>query len=284
MTENDQAPGSHEDLRPLGWSRVALGALFLVRTTPLLAPLDIGFLHDAVPLLAWPDGSEPLGPVGLALPANVRMVLAVVRTLAAFAFTLGVFTRPAGLLAGALGYVTVLQDPSRLNTTMHVLFLGTMILAVTDAGAAVAFRPSPARSPISSRWLVRSWTASIYFFAAVAKLRADWLDGRTLELFWQEGAFRGGLVDTIMRSPHARQLVAMTLAPVELALAPFLLLPRTRKVGLALALLLHITFEVVASPDVFGWAMVALLISFLPLPRSIVTDLAGTHPPAPVRR
>jgi hypothetical protein len=35
----------------LGRARVALGAIFLLRTTPLLAPLHVSFLADSYPLL-----------------------------------------------------------------------------------------------------------------------------------------------------------------------------------------------------------------------------------------
>jgi len=55
---------------------------------------------------------------------------------------------------------------------------------------------------------------------------------------------------------------------LELALAPLLLYPRTRRAGVVLALMMHATLEFAASPDVFGWAMVALLLAFWPRPSS----------------
>jgi len=45
------------DLRPLAWCRAAIGAVLLLRTTPLLAPFHIWFLRDAFPLLGWPDAA-----------------------------------------------------------------------------------------------------------------------------------------------------------------------------------------------------------------------------------
>jgi hypothetical protein len=182
---------------------------------------------------------------------------------AAVAFTIGVRARLAGLLAGGLGYVTVLQDPARFFTTHHVIFLGTILLACTDAVAACALRPAPRRSPTSSAWLIRAWVASIYFWAAIAKLRADWFDGRTFALLSREGLFRPFVASTLLSTDAKRSVVAWCVVLTELALAPLLLIPRTRRVGLALAIAFHLGLEWAASPDLFGWVMIALLIAFL---------------------
>src|SRR5688572_30313384 len=66
------------DLRPLGWSRAALGLLFLIRTTPLLAPLHLWALSDTSPLLGWPDDRWHGTPVGIALPPSIVASLCVV--------------------------------------------------------------------------------------------------------------------------------------------------------------------------------------------------------------
>jgi hypothetical protein len=50
---------------------------------------------------------------------------------------------------------------------------------------------------------------------------------------------------------------------MEFALAVLLLVRRSRRVGLALAVMFHLGLEWATSPDLFGWAMIALLLSFL---------------------
>jgi hypothetical protein len=40
--------------------------------------------------------------------------------------------------------------------------------------------------------------------------------------------------------------------------------PRTRLVGLALAVVFHIGLEWMGHPDVIGWVMIALLLVFVP--------------------
>jgi hypothetical protein len=261
-------------LRALGAARVVLGATFLLRTTPLLLPLDPPFAFELRPLLAWPDGRPHFAPAiaALALPNGLRAVLCLLRTAAAIAFTAGLAARPAGLLAALLGYVTVLQDPARFYGTLHALFLGTAVLALAGAGGTLALRPEPVRSPRSGVWLARVFVASIYFWAALAKLRPDWLDGRTLALYLDDGAFRPGLGAALLGTAAQRAASARAIVAFELAAPVLLLWPRTRRLGLVLALGFHAIIEVVAAPDVFGWVMAALLLCFWQ-PR---------EPPAPV--
>ena len=261
MSVTRAALALHSDGDDLGRSRVAVGAIFLLRTTPLLAPLHVSFLADTYPLLGWPDSHARLEPLLLlALPAIWLKAFCIVRTIAALAFTAGVLAGPAGLVAGVLGYVTVTQDPGRLNTTQHVIFLGTMLLAMTDATSRCALFPAPARDLRSSRFLMRVWIASIYFWAGLAKVRPDWLDGRALGLFAGEGLVRPALGAVLLSTSALRAILANAVALGELAIVPLLLARRTRRLGVIAALGLHAAFEAAVSPDLFGWAMAALLL------------------------
>jgi hypothetical protein len=252
-----------DPLGGLGRARVALGCVFLLRTTPVLAPFHISFLADANPLLGWPDGHARFAPFIPALPAALLAILCVIRTLAAVAFTLGVCARVSGFVAGGLGYLTVLQDPARLYTTHHVIFLGTILLASTDAVSVCAVSPELRRSPKSSLLLIRAWVASIYAWAAIAKVRTDWLDGRTFVVLARGGLLRPFVAATMLASAPVRAFMACGTVAMELALAVLLLVRRSRRFGLALAVVFHLGLEWATSPDLFGWAMIALLLAFL---------------------
>ena len=251
-------------MKPLAWSRIAMGALFLFRTTPLIDFLRLPFATDTWPLLGWPT-EQWAGASWFHLPMAVAAAACVIRTIAAILFTLGVATTLSGLTAGALGYLVMLQHPFGLPFTLHLLFQGTIVLAVADSGTALALRPEPSRAPRSSLLLVRCFLASIYFWAGIGKLRSDWLDGRTLALFQSDGAFHGWANRTILATSAMRTACAVGVVVVELSLPWLLLIPRTQIVGLGLALAFHFAIEVSARPDLLGWEMAALLLALWPV-------------------
>lgn len=250
----------------LGWSRAALGALFLLRTTPLLAPLHVGFLAGTVPLLGWPDHAFA-GAALLPLPPVVVATLCILRTLAAAAFMLGVRTRAAGIVAGTAAYLVLAQTPFDFLLTYHLLFLGTLLVAVAGGGVAFALRPEAPRDEQSGERLVQLFVVSIYAWAAFAKLRPDWLDGRTLELFHADGALRGGLADLLLAGPARRTAVAVGVVATEALLGPLLLWARSRRYALVVAVAFHAALQIVATPDFFSWEMLALLLCFWPVAR-----------------
>lgn len=251
-------------LRAIGLARAAFGAVFLARTTPVLAPVAPALAARAWPLLGWPDAAWHAPVLGLRLPPAVVALLCVARTAGAVGLMLGVRSSLCGLVAGVAGYLVLAQDAFGYFHHLHMLFLGAILFACVDADGAIALRPATARSPRSSAWLLRAWVASIYAWAAVAKLRPDWLDGRALALFHAEGALHGALADAVLASPHRRAAVACTVVLVEALLGPALLWPRSRRVALVVALALHAGFELVGRVDTIGWQMAALLLVFLP--------------------
>jgi hypothetical protein len=254
---------STEPLRPLAWARIGVALVLLLRTTPVLGWFLPG-LADANPLLGWPHAGHRVAAFGLSLPVFAIQGLCIVRTVAALAFLVGFRALPMGIVAGFSGYLVLLQDAYAFTFTQHLLLLGTVVLALADSATVLAVRPDRPRSPASSLWLVHGFTVSVYFWAAVVKLRRDWLDGRTLGLFFDEGALAGPLAGLLVGTPSRRAVAGPLVVATELSLVGLLLWPRTRVIGLAVALGLHASIEWMARPDVIGWGMCALLLAFVP--------------------
>src|SRR6266478_5808216 len=112
------------DLRYLGWMRAAIGALILLRTTPILLLFHVWYLADTAPLRGWPDGSWNLST----LPVLAIQIACIARTVAAVLFTLGIWTRWAGLVCGLAGYVVVSQNPFGFFFTVHLLYQAAILL------------------------------------------------------------------------------------------------------------------------------------------------------------
>jgi hypothetical protein len=252
-------------LRPLAWARVALGALVLVRTTPALMPFDAWFARGAPPFLGWPEPGWHAPALGWTLPPVLVQILCVARSLGAACFLLGVGTRSAGICAAACGYIVISQDPMGFMLTLHLLYLGTLILALVDSGTLCALRPAPPRAPRTSAWLVHCFVASVYVWAGATKIRGAWLDGSALALLHRAGGLTGPLADVLLATEFRRQLAAWGVLALELFLGPLLLWRRTRLPALLLAWTFHLLLEILARPDVLGLGLSALLLSFLPV-------------------
>jgi hypothetical protein len=252
-------------LTPLAWTRAAFAAVLLIRTTPLMFLIDSHIGADAVPMMGWPTSPSFHAAVfGLALPPIFIQILCVSRTCAALLLLVGYRPLLTGPMSGISGYLVVLQDVFSFTFTQHLLYTGAILIGLTDCATTLAVRPEEARAPRTSYFLLWTLVTSIYFWAALGKLRRDWFDGRTLALFFEEGKFREPLAQVLLGTASGRAAAGTTVVVTELALIPLLWWPRTRLAGLFVAFGLHVTIEAIARPDVFGWAMIALLLSFVP--------------------
>jgi len=256
-----------EMLRPLAWARVAFCTVLLIRTTAIIQVFDPSIADSFQWLMGWPsEGVMSTPAYGLALSDSAIKLLCIVRTVAAVALLVGYRPLLTGLTTSIAGYLVVLQNAFAFTFTQHLLFLGALVFGLSDCAAVLAVRSEKLRSPVTSRWLIWGFVVSIYFWAGWSKLRVDWFDGRALELFYKEGKLRGWLADLLLSEPWQRALAGSSIALLELALPALLLYPKTRRVGLALALSMHLLIEPMGYPDVLGWGMIALLMSFVASP------------------
>lgn len=249
----------------LALARIGIGVLFLVRTTGLASLLSLSVFPMGRFLLGWPEGqgaTATLSPL-LHLPSSMAAGACLARTLAAALFTLGIWTRPAGLAAGLLGYLVVAQDPLGFNMTLHTLYLGTIVLACADAGGRLALRPRNAGASRASLGMVRLWVASIYVWAGIAKLHGDWLSGRVLGTLVEGGVVRGPIAAAWLSTPRARAAAAPTIAAGEILLGLALSARPTRRAALGAALVVHALFQAALAPDVFTAVMAVLLLTFV---------------------
>jgi hypothetical protein len=247
----------------LGLARVLFGALVLCRTTPVLAGLHVPYLASVAPLQGWPTDRWHVAAFGLVLPSAVVATLCVARTLAVVLFTAGVRTQEAGAAGGLLGWAVLSQDAPAYVNTMHLLFVGLVLLALGGGGSALALRPEREIDPPSARALVRALVVSVYAWSGLSKLNASWLDGEALTQLHGAGVVRGALADALLTSPARCAVAAWLLAAAELALGPLLVWRPTRRAAIAGALVLHGALEWTVHPDFFGFAMAILLLSFV---------------------
>lgn len=261
---------------PLALARMALALLVLLRTSDVGRDL-VHFNHHN-----WVDGLEyapnvdsfrepglvsPLLP-GLSLGTTSTWLLVAVRTLAASLLLLGVGARASAIAVAVAGAWLMAADRFRYLHHLYLLWCMLAWFALLPSAERLSLsrlllrRPGRHDVPRWSLQLLRLFCASVYFAAGVAKLNQPWLSGDTLRALervsWVGGAAFSSAVAHLGYAPLA-WLICLT----ELALAPLLLLPRTRPLGVALGILLHL--GVVASMEVstFTGQMLLLLALFL---------------------
>jgi Vitamin K-dependent gamma-carboxylase len=265
------------EVRVLGIIRILIGAIFLLRTTPLLWLFPGLVAHHGGPLLGWPRPGFHIGLFGVVIPTLIIKGLVILRSVAAFSFMVGFRARIAGIIAVIAGYLVYSQEPFAFIFTLHTLYVSTLLLACTDAPSSYAIVPSPVRNPQSSITLIRAFVVSIYAWSAIAKLRTSWLSGRVLSLLYQDRIVEGFLANLTVSTPLRAQLSAIAVVVLEASLGPLLLARPTRPVGIALACTMHAVFELTVHPDVFGWVMVALLLCYVPYLPTRNTQRSITH-------
>jgi hypothetical protein len=256
--------------RALAAARIVVGALIVVRTTPLVSLLHHPLIDVPRVMIGWPSEGWAI-PLGSGLPEHLVEALCVLRTVLAIAFLLGLAPRAAGIGVGLVGLLVASNDVFASSHTFRLLYGSAIVLATCDCGAVWSVRRTAARDLDASASTVRAWLVSIYAWAAIAKISSGWISGTVLAFDAADGVFRPWVLSTLA-SPTLRVVAAVAVLASEALIAVLLAVPRATRVAVALAVTAQIAFELVAQPDVFGVVVITLLVVVL-----------RTHPPAATR-
>lgn len=261
--------------------RVGLASIFLVRHADWLRPWLYFEHHRSVHGLAFlnsgalpPALSSPLVP-GLVLSASVTRALVYARTALSVLLLLGVRARAAAALLALTSYSLLAADRYRYFHHLHLLYVAIAWMAFTPLGerwsleqvlrrlvqrsASVGSRPRT--SPLWPLQLIRALVLSVYAAAGVSKLDWVWLRGDTLRHLEEFGVLDG----SAWRAIHALfgySEIAWLACATELGLVPLLLVTRTRRLGVLLALGFHAAISASMPVYTFGAQLAVLLLAF----------------------
>ncbi|EYF07088.1 Vitamin K-dependent gamma-carboxylase [Chondromyces apiculatus DSM 436] len=187
----------------------------------------------------------------------------------------GLFYRvTAPLCCVGITYVFLLDKAEYLNH-LYLCCLLSLLLAIAPAHrvfsldrlravrrAARAGTEVPGEGvPRWALWILRFQVAVVYLFGAIAKLNADWLHGRPLDL-WLPARAHLPLIGPLLALPTTALAVAYAGLLIDLA-APFLLLSRRgRPWGIGFLIAFHVANALIFSIGIFPWVMIAALALF----------------------
>ena len=248
------------DARPLGVTRIALGIAALLMTIELAD--SVGHVTDGahlqIPVIPGTDWMR--GFVATALAAWL---------VGAILFTIGLWTRPAGMLLVAASAFLFLADQQLYSNHLLMLtaFIGLTTLA--DGGAALsvdARRRGAHTVPAWPVWLVMAQLTTVYVFSAISKLNPSFLSGSVLASYFRSDGILA-LPDS-WRSFQLMFAISVAVICLELFVAIGLWLPYWRRNAFVAGLALHAgilaTYEAPHFPLlVFGVASLAPYVLFL---------------------
>lgn len=203
-----------------------------------------------------------------AMPTNVMLWLFIIYGIAGFLITIGLFYRAATLTATfCITYIFLLDKTNYLNHFYLIIIFSTIMFFIPahkgwSVYALINKDKAQQTTPGWTIWLLRGQIALVYFYAAIAKMNVDWINGMPLY------DWIGGRADT------ATGLEAYLNLPVviyafsyggliyDLLVAPMLLFKRTRALAFCLSLSFHLTNYYLFNIGVFPWFMIGVTTIF----------------------
>jgi len=189
--------------------------------------------------------------------------------LLAIMFTVGLFYRVSSvLLFVGFSYWFMLDETNYLNH-FYLVWLICLVMMFLPANRRwsldAVLRPGMQSDsmPAWCLWLLRFLIALPYFFGGVAKLNADWLSGRPMNL-WLPNKTDVPLIGQWFDESWMHLLFSYGGLGFDLLIVPALLWRRTRTPALVIAIAFHLTNAMLFEIGIFPWLMIAATLLLFP--------------------
>jgi vitamin K-dependent gamma-carboxylase len=231
-------------------------------------------------------------------PGNGMYVHFAALGLAATCMALGLFYRVASA-AFAVGflYVFLLDEATYLNHFYLIAWIAAVmaVLPAERLWSLDAWRRPGRASPVVPAWTLGAMRFLVgvpYFFGGIAKLHPDWLRGEPMRTWLGDWAAMP-LLGPWLQNELAVWFFSLGGLAFDLGVVFLMLWPRTRMLGMLLALSFHLMNATLFRIGVFPWFMIAATLVFLPpdWPRRVLALFgvrsgpahAPLAPPSPAR-
>ena len=220
--------------------------------------VDSPFLF-AFPGLDW----VPMAPGELLLSLWFALAAASVLVM------LGLFYKPA-IIFFFVGHTYAIHlDQSIFWNHYYVVTLFAFLMIFVPANRAhsldVVWRKTvPSNTiPVWTLWILRAQMGLTYFFAGVAKLNSDWLDGRPMDVLLRgEDSFP--FISPLFDEHWMHVLLSWVGIGFDLSIVFLLLWQRTRVAAFIAALTFHLINSLIFDIEVFPWFAIAATTLFFP--------------------
>ncbi|HEX2872923.1 MAG TPA: HTTM domain-containing protein [Polyangiaceae bacterium] len=226
---------------------------------------------------AWPGPyfgavfHMPLLPEGFVLGEQAYAGLLVLQGLGCVLSLVGIFARPALLIAALCGLYGFFCDRLHYHNNRYELLLLTLLVSVTPCDRSfLPFRR--ARLGPAPRWaarLVGAQLSIVYLASSLGKLfDPDWRSGLVMLHRFSYGKplaeqYLGSSAAALLSAPWFTHAASLAAIASELFLAVGLWLPRTRALCLWLGFVFHLGIELSARVSLFSYTMLSGYLVFV---------------------
>ncbi|MEZ4329986.1 MAG: HTTM domain-containing protein [Polyangiales bacterium] len=259
--------------------RVLFGLLAALAAVRFVA---LGWVHELLVAprfhFAFVEGVSPA-------PEAVLYAVFAVQAAAGLAVALGVWSRPAlAVWLVSFGYVELLDKALYLNHYVLFSLLGLWLFVAPVHGPR---SDRPSHVPAWALYLLRAQVATVYLWAGLAKLNADWLLAAQPLRTWLGARADVPVLGPLLASSITAYGMSWAGALYDLLIPALLLWRRTRGVGLLLVAGFHVAVGLLFPIGVFPLIMMASATLFLDpeWPTQVRSRLRGPdqrpEPPTP---
>lgn len=199
---------------------------------------------------------------------------------------LGVFYRIATLATiFCISYIFLVDATNYLNHFyLIIVFSGVMFFLPAHKGWSIyaLLNPKKASSTVLgwAVWLPRAQLTIVYAYAALAKMNVDWMNGMPLyDWIGGRAAESTGIEHYFIGWPVVIYFFTYAGLLYDLAVAPLLLIKRTRAIGYCLSISFHLTNYYLFNIGIFPWFMLATTTIFFDTtwPRALLNFFFKNH-------
>lgn len=163
-------------------------------------------------------------------------------------------------------YLFLLEHALYLNHYYFVCLISFLLIFVPAhrCWSVDATRNGGSRSTTVPFWtvaLLRAQMAIVYFFGGIAKLHADWFQGRSMQI-WLEDKADHPVVGQLFERSETFLAIAWSGVAFDLLIVPFLLWKRTRMAAFGAAVCFHLLNAWFFRIGIFPWFSIAATTLF----------------------
>ena len=173
-----------------------------------------------------------------------------------------------------------LLDQGRYVNHTYLICLFSFLLIFAPAHRALSVdawlwpKLRSSTAPAWTLWLLRAQMGVVYFFAGVAKIAPDWLQGEPIRAWFKE-QIRFSVLAPVFHREWVAYGASYASLVIDLLVVPFLLWRRTRLGAFCVAVIFHLLNAQIFPLDIFPWLAIAATTLFLSpsWPRQIISIL-----------